>query len=201
MAFRSFVLLVSGLQLQQVLSNVGVDSDKMAEVMEGLDDSKREEMMAMMGMGSGMGGGMGGMPGMGGMGGMEDMMGGMGGGMGGPPKPPPHPQIGVKTARKFMKEVLATLQPASEELAKAREGTEPGSQEMMEVVGPIMDRVLSSVVEKYKFQRGFSEGMASVQEAGKRKDCPKIKAMMHELTVLVTGQVVEDDQEKENEDL
>merc|ERR1712129_629454 len=100
-------------------------------------------------------------------------MGGMGG-MGGqePPKEPPQKQIGVKTARKFMKEVISAvsaekIQKELETAHAAKEGA-GGPKEAMQTIGPIVEKAVAGLVEKYKFEAGFGQAVMSVHEAQKR---------------------------------
>lgn len=96
-------------------------------------------------------------------------------------------QIGVKTARKLLKELLTTLEPVKEELAEAR--TAVNSQEdLMKAVEPILNRASQGLMDKYKFKGGLNEAMASIQEAGSRKGCPIIKEKFEVVVELVTGQ-------------
>jgi len=139
-------------------------------------------------------------PGMGGMDPamLQQMMGGMGGGaggmggMGGPPqqKPPPPMQIGVKTARKLLEELLTALEPVKEELLKARGDADENSRQAMQ---SILDRASQGLMDKYKFKGGINEAMASVQEAGSRKGCPIIKEKFAAVVKLITGQTPPDE--------
>jgi len=174
-----------------------MDEKTMQEMMK--DPAKVQEMMKMMGGGEratgmmppGMGGPGGGMMppgmggpggGMGGPGGMPGMggMGGMGGpGGGAPPKPPPTKQIGIKTARKFMKEVISTLsaEKAKKELDEASvDKSDP--QKLFQKIGPIVEKFVGGLTEKYKFEAGFGQAMQSVHDAQKRKDDSAVKAML-----------------------
>lgn len=123
---------------------------------------------------------------------------GMGGPGGAPPPRPPKKQIGVKTARKFMKEINHVLSQESVKKAiddakasakasskASAQASREGAEAMMKAVGPIVEKAVASMVEKYKFDGGFGQAMESVQDALKRKDDPKIKAALEKFSTIM----------------
>jgi len=177
MAFVSRILLLNA------FVHCAVAQAGMEDLMKNMDPAQMKEMMA------GMGGGGGGMPpGMGGMPGMGGGMPGMGGGPPQGPPPPPRKEIAVKTARKFMKEVISTL--SAEKVQKEIEAAtaaakDKGPQAAMQAMGPIVEKAVSGLVEKYKFEAGFGQAMNSVHEAQKRKNDLALQKALNKFNQLV----------------
>mmetsp|Transcript_46033 Transcript_46033/g.81673 ORF Transcript_46033/g.81673 Transcript_46033/m.81673 type:complete len:149 (+) Transcript_46033:44-490(+) len=103
----------------------------------------------------------------------------------GKPKVPPK-QIGVKTARKFMKEVLANLlEPAAKEaLEEAKTAAAEKGAAFLTPISPVFETIMSGLVEQYKFQGGFPQAMDSVRAAQRRKGDKDIQESMNQFLVL-----------------
>jgi hypothetical protein len=155
----------------------------------------------------GMGGmGMGGMPpgmmgGGGGGGGMPPGMMGGGGGGGMPPgRPPPIKDVSLKDARRCLKELINALKPDSSRktitAALQRAANNPQASEIkdakqaaeyrMQALMPALHQITGSVCNKYGFQGGFLEAMASISKHA--DDDEKIAADVGPLRALITGQ-------------
>eukprot|EP00928_Gymnodinium_smaydae_P036909 TRINITY_DN25716_c0_g1_i1.p1 TRINITY_DN25716_c0_g1~~TRINITY_DN25716_c0_g1_i1.p1 ORF type:complete len:349 (-),score=82.88 TRINITY_DN25716_c0_g1_i1:132-1178(-) len=115
-------------------------------------------------------------------------------------------QIGVKTARAFMKEILfsVTTEEAAKKISAARAQVEPrekrarsrdedgeeeaeadlGADDMLRAVGPVVDQLIRGVVLKYDFEGGFREAMDAVNEAMRRKGDPELKAALQQFADL-----------------
>eukprot|EP00930_Biecheleria_cincta_P074091 TRINITY_DN61317_c0_g1_i1.p1 TRINITY_DN61317_c0_g1~~TRINITY_DN61317_c0_g1_i1.p1 ORF type:complete len:221 (-),score=55.10 TRINITY_DN61317_c0_g1_i1:268-834(-) len=97
----------------------------------------------------------------------------------------PAMKVSEKTARKIMKEALGILMNSKAELDAAQQGKEAVT-ERVEAALPVLDKVMAGLVEKYKFQRGFSEVLESVAEVGQRS--PKVKKALDKLTSYLKGE-------------
>ena len=49
---------------------------------------------------------------------------------------------------------------------------------MFQKIGPLVEKFVSGLTEKYKFEAGFGQAMQSVHEAQKKDDDPVVKAML-----------------------
>jgi len=108
------------------------------------------------------------------------------GGAGSQQPPFPRKQIGIKTARKVMKDVIATLstENAKKKLDKAS-ADESNPQIMLQKVGLRAEKLLKGVFEKYGFEGGLMQAMDSVNEAQARKGDATVKAALEELNMLM----------------
>jgi hypothetical protein len=103
-------------------------------------------------------------------------------------------EIDSKSARKFMKEVLTTLSTkgTKKKLDEAFGAAySSGSLAVMMRVGPVMEKALAGIVEKYSFEGGLPQALFSVEEARKKSDDPKLNAALdkfHSLTGVKAGE-------------
>lgn len=110
-------------------------------------------------------------------------------------QPPPR-QIGVKTARSFMKDIIAALTTTDAALTlDAARSTNPASssddsywQTLVRALGPALEKYTKAIVQRYGFASDFEKAMASVGEAQKRKDDRELASAMQHLNEIFTGE-------------
>lgn len=123
------------------------------------------------------------------------------------PKKIEEKQISVKRGRAFMREIHAALgtEEAKAQIAAARAKVssdasallEPGDDDhaphdekadrksaLFGAVGAVVDKLTRAVVFKYEFEGGFSQAMASVANAAKRKGDKELTAAMQDIAEI-----------------
>lgn len=102
-------------------------------------------------------------------------------------------QIGVKTARAFMKEIISALTTTDsrEALNKARSTISMGEafdfQTLVRALGPVIERRTGPLVRKFGFASDFEQAVASVGDAQERKRDKELTAAMKHLNEIFMG--------------
>merc|ERR1712129_120147 len=113
---------------------------------------------------------------------------------------PPRKQIGIKTARRFMEEVISALsqEEAKKQLdnASADKAVRSYPQKLFQKAGPIVEKLVAGLTEKYEFHEGFGQAMQSVHEAQKRKDDPAVKTLLETFQKLISMQEPAEDRKE-----
>lgn len=103
-------------------------------------------------------------------------------------------QIGVKTAKAFMREALAVLSTgeALAALEAARADIHPSHEDYWHTLtislGPALERLTREVVQKYAFAGDFEQAISSVGDAQKRKGDKELTEAIEQLNDIFTGE-------------
>jgi hypothetical protein len=108
-------------------------------------------------------------------------------------------QIGVKTARSFMREIIAALTTADAKAALDAARTEAYAsksddkdwQTLVQTLGPELEKRTQAIVQRYGFATDFEKAMTSVGEAQERKGDKELSSAMQYLHEIFTGEHVE----------
>mmetsp|Transcript_134444 Transcript_134444/g.287629 ORF Transcript_134444/g.287629 Transcript_134444/m.287629 type:complete len:344 (+) Transcript_134444:112-1143(+) len=192
-------VLVQAMIVQQVACEEPMrpspQMQEMMKKMEGMAPHERLRAMHLMGAGAG------------GMGNMRPetqmkvmnavmnragMAGGLEAAMSGKPSRPKEPrQITMKTARKYIKYLLAVLttEEAKAALQEAREKADDRNDEgaLMKAVAPVVESLVKDLTAEYGFTDGFEDGMTAVGAAMGRKGDKKLRKQMEDVSELLTG--------------
>merc|ERR1740130_298493 len=102
-------------------------------------------------------------------------------------------QIGVKTARAFMKEIISALTTTDsrEALNKARSKISMGEafdfQTLVRALGSVIEKRTGPLVRKFGFASDFEQAVASVGDAQERKRDKELTAAMTHLNEIFMG--------------
>merc|ERR1712194_794390 len=99
-------------------------------------------------------------------------------------------EIGIDTAHAVVKEFTDVL-TTEESLAELKLASQDakGPQQIVQTMGPVLQRLTAEICEKYSFAGGFEEAMQAIFDAGIREADRKIKENMDALMETIKEEI------------